>query len=432
MIGGVFFGGAKKHRLFDLEASTLKHHNKQSCRAQQIRDTSFKQRDSVPCSYSNVSTTDCILRSYLDESARKASKSKNAKGNPVVLPSKILAVASDSLDGRQIYVAEAAGNVKRIKLEDGSISANFSGPTAPLTSVAVSPESKTIFAGCWDKSVWSWSSTTRRPGRRFQGHSDFVKAVLVFTLQGKEILVSGSADATIIVWDAATGQKIHTLKGHTRGILTLAIDPADYQDNKDSVTLLSAGSDREVRLWRIGLTFASEMEGSEDSPSPIIAHETSIESIYFDSEGDLWTASADKTTKCLSRERNWDEDTKLEHPDFVRDVVVDEDGGWVVTACRDEEVRVWDKSSGKLHHVFVGHFEEVTGLVLLAGQKVVSVSIDNTVRQWSLKAADLTQAIKEAEEEQAGEMKEKVPEKKEGVLTEEEEAELAELMDDSD
>jgi WD40 repeat protein len=256
--------------------------------------------------------------------------------------------------------------------------------------------------------------------------------VLVFSLQGKEILVSGSADATIIVWDVATGQKLHTLKGHTRGILTLALDPADYQANKDSVTILSAGSDREVRLWNISLTSASEIEDSSDAPSPIVAHETSIDSLFFDSDGDLWTASADKSTKCLSRGRKWDEDTTLEHPDFVRDVVVDEDGGWVVTACRDEEVRVWDKSSGKLHHVFVGHFEEVTGLVLLPGQKVVSVSIDATVRTWSLKAADLAQAIKEKEEEELGLTKEKEDEKKEGVLTEEEEAELAELMGDSD
>jgi len=59
------------------------------------------------------------LRSYLNESARKASKSKNSKGNPVRLPSKILAVAPDPEDVGQVYVAEAAGNLKRIRLEVG-------------------------------------------------------------------------------------------------------------------------------------------------------------------------------------------------------------------------------------------------------------------------------------------------------------------------
>jgi len=239
-------------------------------------------------------------------------------------------------------------------------------------------------------------------------------------------MVSASQDASIIVWDVATGSKLHTLKGHTRGILALALDPADYEPSKETATIFSAGSDREIRRWTIGLTSASEVE-----PSPIIAHETSIDALHFDSDGDLWTASADKTAKCLSRGREWAEDSTFEHPDFVRDVAIDEDGGWLVSVCRDEEVRVWDKSSGKLHHTFSGHFEEVTGLLLL-GQRVISVSIDATVRQWSLKPQELAKAIQEAEDERLGKEEDKEPERKEGMMTAEEEAELAELLGDSD
>ncbi|ORY01501.1 WD repeat protein [Clohesyomyces aquaticus] len=370
--------------------------------------------------------------SAITEAARKAEKSKNSKGSPIKRPSKILAVATDPENAGQIYIAEAAGTVKRIALEAGKTIATFAGPTAPLTSVAISSKSNTVFAGCWDKSIWSWAISTRKPGRRFQGHSDFVKAVLVFPLKDKEILVSASADASIIVWDVATGEKLHRLKGHTRGILALAIDPAEYEPNKDSVVVFSAGSDREIRRWNIGISSAAEIEATTDMSAPIIAHETSIDTIRFDSDGELWTASADKSVKCLSRARNWEEDTKLEHPDFVRDVLVDEEGGWVVTACRDEEVRCWDKSTGKLHHVFSGHFEEVTGLLLLPDQKVVSVSIDATIRQWSLKAPDLAQAIKEAEEEKLGNKEEEEEEEMPGLLTEEEERELAELMEDSE
>lgn len=240
--------------------------------------------------------------------------------------------------------------------------------------------------------------------------------------------MSGSADATIIVWDAASGEKLHTLKGHARGVLALALDPVQYAPANASAIVFSAGSDREIRRWQIGRDSAAELQ---DAPSPIIAHETNVDAIHFDADGDLWTASADRTAKCLSRSRNWEEDARFEHPDFVRDVAIDETGGWVITACRDEEVRVWERGSGKLHHVFSGHFEEVTGLLLLSGQKVASVSIDATVRQWSLQAADLAEAIKEAEDERLGKAEAKGPEK-ENLLTEEEEAELAALMEDSD
>jgi hypothetical protein len=81
------------------------------------------------------------------------------------------------------------------------------------------------------------------------------------------------------------------------------------------------------------------------------------------------------------------------------------------------------KQTGQLYHTFSGHFEEVTGLVLL-GLKLVSVSIDATVRQWSLKPKDLRNAVAQAtkpptEEQSAN---------PESMLTEEEERELAELM----
>lgn len=116
----------------------------------------------------------------------------------------------------------------------------------------------------------------------------------------------------------------------------------------------------------------------------------------------------------------------------MRDVAIDEIGGWVITACRDEHVRVWDRGTGKLHHTFSGHYEEVTALLLMSKQRVVSVSIDGTVRHWSLRTPDLAKAIQEAEEEGMGKDKEVEPEKKEGLMTAEEEAELAELLDESE
>jgi len=87
--------------------------------------------------------------------------------------------------------------------------------------------------------------------------------------------------------------------------------------------------------------------------------------------------------------------------------------------------------TGKLHHTFSGHFEEVTGLLLL-GQIVVSVSIDATIRKWSLKPQDLRKAKVEAEETKDGIGEEKKEPTKKCLMTADEERELAELMDDSE
>lgn len=271
-----------------------------------------------------------------------------------------------------------------------------------------------------------------------------MKCVLVASLSGTPILISGSADATIVVWDISSGRKLHTLKGHARGILDLALDPTNT--SKDEIILFSADSVREIRRWRISLSAADEF-----SEEPIRAHETSVNKLCFESatitlddpdsdpDADLWTASSDNTAQRLVRSQGWKSDTVLPHPDFVRDIVVSQDDGCVVTACRDEEVRVWSAASSELACVYSGHYEEVTGLALVPPEKgqqynrVVSVSIDGTVRIWSLDPAQIERAREEAEKlKESGHEVEEKQESKEGLLTAEEEAELAELMDDDD
>ena len=253
-------------------------------------------------------------------------------------------------------------------------------------------------------------------------------------------MISGGADAKIIVWDIATGNRIHTLRDTAdtmRAVQFLAIDPVDTTDNE--VVIASASSDPQIRRWRISLSSASQIidKGLEESPNnanasnqAIREHETSVYKLYFDDEeGDLWTASADGTAKCLSRARNWATEETIEHGDYVRAVAVTQD--WVITAGRSEDVKVWERTTGKLFHVYEGHFEEITGLAVLDDErKIVSVSIDGTIRTWSLTRNELIKARTE-EEESKGLLKESSV-RKETLITSEEEAELAELMDDEE
>ncbi|KAL1969331.1 hypothetical protein VTN77DRAFT_9523 [Rasamsonia byssochlamydoides] len=354
----------------------------------------------------------------LEESNRKAAKSRNTNGNPIKLPSKILAIVADPLNDGSVYVAESAGTVRKVVLETGETAALYKGPTAPLTSLSFSPNGKLLFAGCWDKTVWSWDVHTKQPKQKYEGHSDFVKSVICARINGQDVLISGGADAKIIVFNIESGERLHVLKGHLRGIQDLSIDPFSLEQDSSSIVLYSASSDREIRHSRIPPD-ANDLSNS----TPLIVHETSVYKLFFDADGDLWTASADKTAKCLERENGWKPNLVLEHPDFVRDVAVYEQGGLVVTACRDEEVRVWNRATGELFHTYSGHFEEVTG-ILLVGSTIVSVSIDATIRRWSLKPADLQRAREEAQNKK---IEEEQP-KQVSMLTEEEERELAELM----
>jgi len=253
--------------------------------------------------------------------------------------------------------------------------------------------------------------------------------------------VSGSADKKIIVWDIATGTRLHTLRDRFDTMMAvqfLTIDPID--STSDELIVVSSSSDPLIRRWRISLVSASQIDedssaangDSAASREGIREHETSVYKLLFDGdEGDLWTASADGTARCLSRARNWATEEVIEHGDYVRAVAITSD--WIITAGRDEDVKVWDRNAGKLYHVYDGHYEEITGLVVPPdGGKVISVSIDGTIRSWPLGKKELEKARSEREEKNKGIVKVAEPQVKESLLTEDEEAELAELMYDSE
>lgn len=322
-----------------------------------------------------------------------------------------------------------------------------------MTSLALDSTAETLFAGSWDKTIISWNTETRKPLRTFTGHTDFVKSLLYLHNSTDGLLLSGSSDASIIIWNAITGARLYALSGHKRGIGALALDP--IASTPSQAVVYSGGSERDIKKWEIPV---EDPRSTRETGEPILEHDTSVNMIRFEGEdADMWTASADTTARRIDvrdgvKKDGARSDTVLKHPDYVNDVVMEPRGRWVVTGCRDEEVRVWDISvsfsglrrervivnywwqTGELYHIYDGHSEDVMGLAIVGSKQdtVASVSIDGTIRRWSLRQLDLLKAIEAKKEENKEKEKAVVEEKKENILTIEEERELAELMDDDD
>ena len=67
--------------------------------------------------------------------------------------------------------------------------------------------------------------------------------VVAFSVDG-QILASAGDDTTIKLWDANTGDCLHTLQGHTEIIRSVCYSP-------DGQFLASGSDDRTIRLWDV-------------------------------------------------------------------------------------------------------------------------------------------------------------------------------------
>ncbi|OZJ04647.1 hypothetical protein BZG36_02047 [Bifiguratus adelaidae] len=334
----------------------------------------------------------------IEEQKRRAAKVNYDLGDAIKCPSKVLAMTLN-MGKSALYLAEAGHVARRINLQTRMAEAVFKGHTGPVTCIATWVDAngrEYLFTGSWDKTIRQWDVETLECVYVYAGHADFVKHILIHN----SAIYSASSDCTIRLTSISTHETIRILKGHTRPVECLAMS--------DNGTLYSAGSDRVIRRWNTQTGESQEL----------IGHETSV--IYIQlHEDEMWSASADKTAKRWDLTQN-SVDTTLDHPDYVKYVL--RAGGYVITACRDERIRVWDVGTGHLIANIDGHFDEVTSLQVV-GSTLYSGSLDATIRSWKL----TTQALKEYH------VRATQPQKAKATshgMTAEEEAELAELLDD--
>ncbi|KAK5111725.1 hypothetical protein LTR85_011770 [Meristemomyces frigidus] len=169
----------------------------------------------------------------------------------------------------------------------------------------------------------------------FRGHSNGVMCLQF----DENVLITGSYDCTVKVWDIHTGQEIRTLTGHTSGIRCLQFD-----DTK----LMTGSLDNTLRLWnwRTGQCLRT-----------FNAHSAGILTLHFSGRY-VASGSMDKTI------RVWDSESKQTfllrgHQDWVNCVKVDHASRTLFSASDDLTVRLWDLDSRECIKIFEGHVGQV-------------------------------------------------------------------------
>ncbi|KAF5347519.1 hypothetical protein D9758_014514 [Tetrapyrgos nigripes] len=188
------------------------------------------------------------------------------------------------------------------------------------------------------------------------------------------ILVSGSLDHTLRLWDVSTGIQItEPLQGHTDGVVSVAFSP-------DGTKLASGSRDHTLRLWDV----ATATQITE----PLQGHTNWVYSVAFSPDGTkLASGSRDHTL------RLWDVATGTQiiqalqgHTGLVASVAFSPDGTRLASGSVDYTLRLWDVATGtQIREPLQGHTGSVMSVAFSPdGTKLASGSQDDTLRLWDV------------------------------------------------
>jgi WD40 repeat protein len=192
-----------------------------------------------------------------------------------------------------------------------------------------------------------------------RGHSGIVLCLISL---GDGLLASASLDTTVRVWDAASGVCLRVLEGHSGPVKRLAA--------LDDGRLASSSWDQTVRVWDAA---------SGVCPRVLTGHTSRVNCLTAIGGGRLasaannevrvWDATSGKSVE-LSGHRGW-----------VRSLTA-LGSEMLASASDDKTVRVWNVESGACVQLLAEHTDRVRSVIALGIAHLASASWDKTVRVW--------------------------------------------------
>lgn len=245
-------------------------------------------------------------------------------------------------DGSGGSGAPCCGDIRLHDLRSGEMVGRLSGHTNAVNALAFSPDGRNLVSGSSDATALIWNMEAREISRVLSGHNERINAIAF--LPGGQEIVSAGHGGELNIWSTATGERRATLGGHKAAIMSLAI-AADG-------TIATGDRAGEIRVW-------SARDGRLQRRIQYRA--AGIGSLSLDKTGSRLVASCglecgDDFAIRVFDPRTGDEIARHEgHDNIVLATALAPDGTFAASGGgRDHEIRLWNVATGKTLHRLAG------------------------------------------------------------------------------
>jgi WD40 repeat protein len=284
----------------------------------------------------------------------------------------LIAAASEA-DTVQVWNSTTAERVQRLE-----------GHVMQASCVAFSRDGRLLASGDWGGGVRIWDTQTGRLLQKLQlpEHRLPVACVAFSPDAAGRFLAAGYFDNRVDVWDTQSGKLYRHLQGHSGFVTSVAFHP------KDARRLVSAGDDRDVRIWDVP---------SAREVLRLKGHIDNCSGLTFRPDGQrLASASYDQSIRLWDATTTAGNQPQLLHTlDIGHEVwcaAISPDGKRVAAAGERTDVRIWDTTTGHEVRAFSSKLSIMVFSLAFSpdGRRVAATGFDDGAPPTVLKVLDIS------------------------------------------
>ncbi|MEM7726847.1 MAG: WD40 repeat domain-containing protein [Cyanobacteria bacterium P01_A01_bin.45] len=230
----------------------------------------------------------------------------------------------------------------------------LSGHDAPVEALSISPEGKILVSGSADNTVKVWNLHNGKLLRTLKDHKGRVTSVAI--APDGEILITGSDDSTIKIWNLKTGELISTLNQSEAVVTSIVITP-------DGKKFIGASTDKIIKVWNLKNQELEKTFKADTASLGISGDGKTLFSGNNDGTIHLFDFSSGKLLQILTPPLPKNPDFDFQKASAVSSIAVSNDGKTLVNSGYDDthlsiqetdgkNIKVWNLQTGTLIHNF--------------------------------------------------------------------------------